>query len=129
MQCPFIVPPPRIAVSWICTSDILWTDFGGLFLFARDLALMNLDRLLKNSKMPGSNMIPAGCAVRASLALKFWGIRRSSHVGDDALNPGLALFAGLNAMPKVGSLTGYFCRVHPDQLRHLMEQWHGAVRA
>lgn len=104
------------------------TDFGGLFLFARDLVHMDLDGLLKDSKMPGSTMIPAGCAVRALLALKLWGIRRPSHVMDDVLDPGLALFAGLNAMPKVSSLTEYSCRVHPDHLRRLLEQWHGAAR-
>ena len=45
--------------------------------------------------MPGSHMIPAGHAVRASLALKLWSIERKSHVmallGDD----GFGLFAGL----------------------------------
>ena len=71
---------------------------------------MDLDGLLQDSKMPGSTMIPAGCAARALLALKLWGIRRPSHVMDDVLDPGLALFAGLNAMPKVRSLTEYSCR-------------------
>lgn len=37
---------------------------------ARNLARMDLDRLLKDSKIPGSNMISAVCAVRASLAFK-----------------------------------------------------------
>ena len=104
------------------------TGFGGLFLFAHDLARMDLDGLLENSTLPGSTMIPAGCAVRALLALKLWGIRRASHIMDDVTDPGLALFAGLNAMPKASSLTEYSCRVHPTHIRHLMEQWHRAAR-
>ncbi len=105
------------------------TDFGGLFLFASDLARMDLDALLEASSMPGSDMIPAGCAVRALLALKLWGTRRLSHVMDDILDPGLALFAGLNAMPKQSTLTEYSNRVHPQSIRHLMNSWHSAVRS
>ncbi len=56
------------------------TDFGGIFLFAADLARMKIDQLLEASQMPGSRKIPAGCAIRALLALKLWGVRRNSHV-------------------------------------------------
>ncbi len=105
------------------------TDFGGLFLFMHDLARMDLDGLLKTCTLPGSVMIPAGCAVRALLALKLWGVRRTSRGMVDILDPGLALFAGLNAMPKRSTLTEYSCRVHPVQIRRLMEAWHPAVRA
>ena len=103
------------------------TDFGGLFLFAHDLARVHFDTLLERSGMPGSSMIPAGCAVRALLALKLWGLRRSAHVMAEALDPGLALFAGLNIMPKRSTLTEYSCRVHPDHCRSLMEGWHEAT--
>ena len=105
------------------------TDFGGLFLFAQDLARTQLDALLAQSAMPGSKMIPAGCAVRALLALKLWGLRRSAHVMAEVLDPGLALFAGLNVMPKRSTLTEYSGRVHPDQCKALMEAWHTAVRS
>ena len=47
----------------------------------------------------------------------------------DVLDPGLALFAGLGAMPKRSTLTKYSCRVHPDNIRRLMEDWHGAARS
>ena len=105
------------------------SDFGGLFLFAHDLARMDIDGLLSACGMPGSAMIPAGCAVRALLGLKLWGMRRNSHAMADVLDPGLALFAGLGAMPKRSTLTEYSCRVHPDNIRRLMEDWHGAARS
>ena len=41
------------------------TDFGGLFLFAFDLARMKLDDLLTQVGMYGTTRIPAGCAVRS----------------------------------------------------------------
>ena len=54
----------------------LRTGFGGLFLFAADLARCDLDGMLAQAGMPGSAMIPAGCAFRSMLALKLWGIGR-----------------------------------------------------
>ena len=66
----------------------LRTGFGGLFLFAHDLARLDLDAMLKASDMPGSAMIPAGCAFRALLALKLWGVGRPSHVMPETLDRG-----------------------------------------
>ena len=106
----------------------LHTDFGGLFLFAHDIAALGLDGILKASAMPGSSMIPAGCAVRTLLGLKLWGIGRPSQVMDWTLDPGLALFAGLNAVPKRASLSEYSGRVDPRNCPGLMQRWHAAVR-
>ncbi len=105
----------------------LRTDFGGLFLFAHDLARLDLDAMLEAGDMPGSAMIPAGCAFRALLALKLWGMGRPSHIMPESLDEGIALFAGLNAMPKRASLTEYSCRVDPRRLPGLMDRWHQAV--
>ena len=125
--------PQRAAVANYRKLDLaprqFQTDFGGLFLFVHDLARLQLDTLLMRSKMPGSQGIPAGCAVRALLALKLWGLRRSAHVMAEVLDPGLALFAGLNVMPKRSTLSEYSCRVHPEQCTRLMEAWHTATRS
>ena len=91
----------------------LRTEFGGLFLFAHDLATLGLDRILEESGMPGSAMIPAGCAFRSLLALKLWGIGRPSHITPETLDEGIALFAGLNAVPKRSTLTEYSSRIDP----------------
>ncbi len=103
------------------------TDFGGLFLFAADLARLGLDELLRQHRLPGSAMIPAGCAVRSLLALKLWGIGRPSRVTPDTLDPGLALFAGLNAIPKRATLSEYSCRVDPRLAPPLMDAFHHAA--
>ena len=125
--------PHRAAVADVRKLNLaprqFWTDFGGLFLFAHDLARTQLDGLLAQGDMPGSQRIPAGCAVRALLALKLWGLRRSTHGMAEVLDSGLALFAGLNAMPKRSTLTEYSGRVHPAQCKALMEAWHTAVRS
>lgn len=105
----------------------LRTEFGGLFLFVPDLVRLDLDRIVGESGMPGSSMIPAGHAFRALLALKLWGIGRPPHVMADILDPGIALFAGLNVMPKRSTLTEYSGRVDPKLCAGLMDRWHRAL--
>ena len=105
----------------------LRTEFGGLFLFVPDLVRLDLDRIVGDSGMPGSAMIPSGHAFRALLALKLWGIGRPPHVMADILDPGIALFAGLNVMPKRSSLTEYSGRVDPKLCAGLMDRWHRAL--
>ena len=105
----------------------LRTEFGGLFLFVPDLVRLDLDRIVGDSGMPGSAMIPAGHAFRALLALKLWGIGRPPHVMADILDPGIGLFAGLNVMPKRSSLTEYSGRVDPKLCAGLMDRWHRAL--
>jgi transposase-like protein len=76
------------------------TKFGGLFLFLPWLISADLDKLLARGGFPGSKMVPAACAVRSLLALKLFGNARHSHVMSSVLDEGLALFAGLNVVPK-----------------------------
>jgi hypothetical protein len=110
------------------TSRAIHTDFGGLFLFLPDLVSANLDALLKRNGFPGSQMIPAACALRSLLALKLFGNARHSHVMSSVLDDGLALFAGLNVIPKRSSLTEYSCRIPPSCYPGLMRGWFDTVR-
>lgn len=104
------------------------TKFGGLFLFLPDLVASNLDRLLGRADFPGTKMVPAGQAVRSLLALKLFGNARHSHVMSYVLDEGLALFAGLNVIPKRSFLTEYSCRIPPACHPKLMRTWFDVVR-
>lgn len=104
------------------------TRFGGLFLFLADLVPCRLDAILKRAHFPGSNMVPAGCAMRSLLALKLFGNARHSHIMSHVLDEGLALFAGLNVIPKRSFLTEYSCRIDPACYPKLMQAWLKAVR-
>jgi len=104
------------------------TQFGGLFLFLGDLIACDLDGILRQAAFPGSEMIPAGCAMRSLLALKLFGNARHSHVMSHVLDEGLGLFAGLNLIPKRSFLTEYSCRIRPDSHAQLMAAWLDAVR-
>jgi hypothetical protein len=103
------------------------TQFGGLFLFLPILAAIPLDRILRDAGFPGSEMIPAGCALRSLLALKLFGTARHRHVMSAVLDQGLALFAGLNVIPKRSFLTEYSCRIDPACYPELMRRWFDAV--
>lgn len=105
----------------------LRTRFGGLFLFLPYLAQLPFDALLEQAGFPGSKMVPAGCAMRALLALKLFGSARHSHVMSDVFDDGLALFAGLNVSPKRAVLTEYSCRIEPSGYPALMKRWFDAV--
>jgi Transposase DDE domain len=103
------------------------TKFGGLFLFLPMLATIPLDRILRDAGFPGSQMIPAGSAMRSLLALKLSGTARHGHVMSSVLDQGLALFAGLNVIPKRSFLTEYSCRIAPACYPELMRLWFDAI--
>jgi hypothetical protein len=103
------------------------TRLGGLFLFLPDLVRLAVETLAVAAKLPGSQMIPAPHALRAALALKLWSIERKSHVMALVADPGLALFCGLNAMPKKSYLSEYSSRLDHARTTSLLAAWHRAV--
>jgi hypothetical protein len=105
------------------------TRVGGLFLFVPDLVRLDADAMALGAKLPGSTMIPAGHALRASLALKLWSIERKSHIMALVADEGLALFCGLNAMPKKSFLSEYSSRITPHKVARLLALWHGHLTA
>jgi len=69
-------------------------------------------------------MIPATHALRACLVLKLWAIERKSHIMALVADPGLALFCGLNAMPKKSFFSEYSSRVTRQKVLLLLGAWH-----
>lgn len=100
------------------------TALGGLFLFVPDLVRLDAAALARHTALPGSRMIPAEHALRAALALKLWSIERNSHVMALVADQGLALFCGLNAMPKKSFLAELSSRITPSKVTSLLAAWH-----
>src|SRR6266404_9457908 len=71
-------------------------------------------------------MTRASHALRASLALKLWSIERKSHIMALVADEGLALFCGLNAMPKKSFLSS---RITPQKVAQLLARWHAQASA
>jgi hypothetical protein len=103
------------------------TKFGGLFLFLPMLAEIGFDRVIRRCGLPGTQMIPASHALRSLLALKLFGTQRHLHVMSAVLDEGLALFAGLNVIPKRSFLTEYSCRIEPACYPKMMQHWFDAL--
>jgi hypothetical protein len=128
------IPGPRPEVAEVADVNRLdlsprrfRTQFGGLYLFVPYLAQIPLERLLEEAGFPGTKMIPAAQAIRSLLGLKLFGSARHSHVMSYVLDEGLALFAGLNVIPKRSFLTEYSCRIDPASYPRLMRLWFDAV--
>ena len=103
------------------------TKFGGLFLFLPMLAEIRFDHVIGRCRFPGTQMVPASHALRSLLALKLFGTQRHLHVMSAVLDEGLALFAGLNVVPKRSFLTEYSCRIEPACYPRLMKGWFDAL--
>lgn len=118
----------RSDVRELCLdSRTVRTKFGGLFLFLPWLVEMSFDKVIGKCNLPGTEMVPATHAMRSLLALKLFGTQRHTHVMSAVLDEGLALFAGLNVIPKRSFLTEYSCRIDPDSYPKLMRHWFDAT--
>ena len=124
---PQIPKPEKADVADVRALDLsprtFRTQFGGLFLFVPFLAEIGVENIVARADLPGSKMIPAACAIRSLLGMKLFGRRRHSHVMSYVMDDGLALFAGLNAIPKRAFLTEYSGRIHPASYPKLMKRW------
>ncbi len=104
------------------------THAGGVFLLLPILASLRLDQLVGQSRFPGTKMIPASHAVRSALILKLLGKSRRSHVMDLVFDEGVALAAGLNALPKATFMSQYSSRLGRKAIATLLGAWIDRLR-
>jgi hypothetical protein len=99
------------------------TPFGGLFFFIPLMRDVRLAEVVRQADLPGSFMVPAEQAVRTLLALKLLGKERTSQVMNLVSDQGIALFAGLNVVPKRSFLAGYSSQIDDRVNARLMAAW------
>jgi hypothetical protein len=99
------------------------TPLAGLFLFVPLLDRIDLQAVVTTARLPSSQMIPAAQAVRSLLALKLIGAERKSHVMDLVTDQAIALFAGINVVPKRSYLAAYSSRIDHKACLRFMEAW------
>lgn len=104
------------------------TQLGGLFLFLPLLVDCDLPGLVREAGYPGSKMIPAPQAWLSLLGLKLSGTERKSHVMDLVFDEGLALFAGLNVVPKTTYLDTYSHSFSPKTNEKFRKTWIGVLQ-
>src|ERR1700683_2566000 len=96
---------------------------AGLLLFVPLLDRIDLHSVVTAARLPGSKMIPAAQAVRSLLAMKLIGAERKSHVMDRVMDQAIALFAGINVVPKRSYLASYSSRIDHQACLRLMDAW------
>jgi len=127
---PAVLPQPA-AVADVravnLTPRTFLTRLGGLFFFVPLLKPLHLDEVVRQAQLPGSQMIPAEQTLRTLLALKLIGKERKSHVMDLVDDQGIALFAGLNVVPKRSFLAAYSAQIDDRTTNRLLAAWFSAV--
>jgi hypothetical protein len=128
---PASVRPEAAAVADVRALNLAPRSFrtrlGGLFVFVPVLRALRLAEVVQQAQLPGSAMIPAEQAVRALLALKLIGTERTSHIMDLVSDEGIALFAGLNVVPKRSYLAAYSSSIDDRAIDRLMAAWFAEV--
>jgi hypothetical protein len=124
---PVTVKPEIAAVADVRRLDLspcsFRTPLAGLFLFVPLLDRIDLQAVVTAARLPTSKMIPASQAVRSLLALKLIGTERKSHVMDLVTDRAIALFAGINVVPKRSYLAAYSSRIDHKICLRFMDTW------
>jgi hypothetical protein len=124
---PVTVKPETADVADVRRLDLspcsFRTPLAGLFLFVPLLDRIDLEAVVTTAGLPSSQMIPAAQAVRSLLALKLIGTERKSHVMELVTDQAIALFAGINVVPKRSYLASYSSRIDHKICLRFMEAW------
>jgi transposase len=125
---PATVRPDRAEVADVRELD--WHTFANFetegtarFVLLPTLLAWGVERWVGRASLPGSKMIPALQSLLSMLSLKLVGKERLSHVMDVCSDPGFALFAGLNVLPKTTALSTYSYRVRREMTASLLESY------
>ncbi|MGH9118111.1 MAG: hypothetical protein ACRD0A_09640, partial [Acidimicrobiales bacterium] len=103
---------PRVRViTWPQEPVVDQTSYAGLLLLVPPLVALDLPAAVASARLPGTREVPALNSLLSLLALKMIGQRRVSHVDDVAVDAGLAVFAGLESLPKATALGTYSYRL------------------
>jgi transposase len=108
---------------FVLTDQRFETQLGGLFLLIPALVRSNFTGLVQQAGYPGTKMIPAPQALLSLLALKLCSRRRKNHVMDLVFDEGIALFAGLNVVPKTTYLSTYSDSISPKMNDKFRAAW------
>jgi transposase len=94
---------------------------AGVFIFAPFIAQLEIDKIVRSARLPGSKVIPAINYFLSFLAMKLIGTERYAHVSDHAFDPGLGLFTALNVIPKCTAMSSYSYSLDDVHLLRLQE--------
>lgn len=95
---------------------VLDCPVAGVFFFLPYIIESGVVDIVKKCHLPKSSNLDATHACLSMLLLKLIGSERLSHINAYDHEPTLALFAGLNVLPKATYMTTYSCRTSEEML-------------
>lgn len=95
---------------------------AGIFFFIPYIIESGILDVVEQCQLPDSSAISATQASLSMLLLKLMGSERLSHIDNYNHESGLALFAGLTALPKRSYMASYSCRTSESLMLHFHEQ-------
>jgi transposase len=120
LEIPSKVQAPRSS-KWTLKDEEFSTGRSGAVLaFLPIIEDLDIVTAIQNAGFPETKEISAVSYVLSFLALKLIGNKRLSHDESWALDRVLGIFAGLNVLPKNGSLSSYSYRVSRDSNRKFL---------
>jgi transposase len=109
------------AVALEITNERFSTEQGaGALLFLPLLEKLGIVQAIRASGFPRTSCLSDVQSVLSFLALKLIGAERHSHDSTWNMDRALGLFAGLNVLPKSGTLSTYSYRVMRQATRNLL---------
>lgn len=120
-----IVAPEARPLSFSLTEDRFTTEHAaGILCFLPFLARMGIDRMIEQAAYPETTVLSNVQNVLSVLALKLGHFQRFSHDDQWCMDRGLGLFAGLNVLPKNGTLSSYSYRITREMNRAFLQTLH-----
>jgi len=95
-------------------------DVPGIYLFVPHMLRLELDELIKESSLPGTQQLSALNSLYSVLALKLVGEERLSHIDNYNLDEGFGFFAGLNVLPKPTAISTYSYNIDREAVHSFM---------
>lgn len=111
LELPTKIEAPRSSKLILENEEFSTGRSGAILTFLPIIEQLGIVTAIEKAGFPSTKDIPAVSYVLSFLALKLMGNKRLSHDESWALDRVLGLFAGLNVLPKNGSLSSYSYRV------------------
>lgn len=119
-----VVPPkieaPICAPLEFCDENFFTENGAGPLVFLPLIERLGIVPAIKSSGFAGTSVLSDVSSVMSLLCLKLLGNERYSHDGSFNMDRGLGLFAGLNVLPKSGTLSSYSYRIVRSMNRKLL---------
>ena len=120
---PCAIPTPNASKLELMPIEQFTTGkFGGVLSFLPLIEDLGIINAIEKAGFPGTSQISGLSYVLSFLALKLSGNKRLSHDEMWSLERVLGLFAGLNVLPKSGSLSSYSYRISRETIRNFLSE-------